>query len=223
MEIKAVVFDMDGLMIDSERIVQHSWSIVGRRLGYDNLGEDIYYTMGLNLTGRENYFKVKYGKEFPFQKFLTDYKREFYDYVEKNGIDVKPGLYQLLETLKKLGIPMAVATSTNRESAMKHLESKKIVPYFKGMVFGDMVTESKPSPEIYLKACQLIDINPKHAIALEDSFNGIKAAYAAGMMPLMVPDLIKDTSEVDDLLFAKKSDLLEVDSMFESLFSQSIH
>lgn len=222
-KIEAVIFDMDGLMIDSERIVQRSWNIVGKRMGYENLGEDIYHTMGLSVIGREQYFKGKYGEEFPFQKFLTDYRKEYYNYVNVHGIDAKPGLYQLLETVKQLGIPMVVATSTGRESAMKNLEMKNVVPYFKGFVCGDMVTESKPSPEIYLKACQLADVNPKHAIALEDSFNGIKAAYAAGMMPVMVPDLIKDTSEVDHLLFAKKSDLKEVAKMFENLVSQSVH
>ena len=210
MEIKAVIFDMDGLMLDSERIVQRSWNIVGGRMGYGYLGEDIYHTMGLNVVRREEYFKGKYGKKFPFQEFLTDYKKEYCKYVNENGIDAKPGLYQLLETLKQLGIPMAVATSTSRDSAMKNLEEKNVTSYFEGFVCGDMVKDAKPSPEIYLKACEVVGVNPKDAIALEDSFNGIKAAYAAGMMPVMVPDLIKDTSEVDDLLFAKKNDLNEV-------------
>ena len=223
MEIKAVVFDMDGLMIDSERIVQRSWKIVGERMGYDNLGEDIYHTMGLNVVARELYFTSKYGKEFPFQEFLTDYRKEYYKYVNKNGIDAKPGLYKLLETLKQLRIPMAVATSTSRESAMKSLEAKDVTSYFEGFVCGDMVTEAKPSPEIYLKACDLVGVNPKNAIALEDSFNGIKAAYTAGMMPVMVPDLIVDTSEVDDLLFAKKVDLNEVAEWIEYKCSHLLH
>jgi len=223
MEIKAVIFDMDGLMIDSERIVQHAWNIVGERLGYGNLGEDIYHTMGLSVVGREQYFVDKYGTEFPFQKFLSEYRKEYYDYVNENGIDAKPGLYQLLEKLKELGIPMVVATSTSRESAMKSLEAKKVTSYFEGFVCGDMVTESKPSPEIYLRACELIGVNPKNAIALEDSFNGIKAAYSAGMMPVMVPDLIKDTLEVDEILFAKCVDLNEVADWIASKCSQLIH
>ena len=222
MEIKAVIFDMDGLMIDSERIVQLAWKIVGERLGYGDLGEDIYHTMGLSVV-REKYFIKKYGEKFPFQEFLTEYRKEYYEYVNKNGIDAKPGLYQLLETLKQLGIPMAVATSTSRESAMKNLEAKNITSYFAGFVCGDMVTESKPSPEIYLKACELIGVDPKNAIALEDSFNGIKAAYAAGMMPVMVPDLIKDTLEVDELLFAKKADLNEVAEWIQFQCSHLLH
>ena len=99
---------------------------------------------------------------------------------------------------------------------MKNLEEKNVTSYFEGFICGDMVTEAKPSPEIYLKACDLVGVNPKNAIALEDSFNGIKAAYTAGMMPVMVPDLIVDTSEVDDLLFAKKADLNEVAEWFRS-------
>jgi len=220
MEIDAVIFDMDGLMIDTERIVQNSWNIVGKRMGYADLGEDIYHTMGLNVVRREEYFMGKYGKEFPFQEFLRDYRKEYYEYVNVHGIDAKPGLYELLETLKQLGIPMAVATSTGRESAMKNLEAKNVTSYFQAFICGDMVTQAKPSPEIYLKACEVIGVNPKNAIALEDSFNGIKAAYAAKMIPVMVPDLIKDTSEVDDLLFAKKADLNEVAEWIRSECSQ---
>lgn len=210
MEIKAVIFDMDGLMIDSERIVKRSWSIVGKRMGYGDLGEDIYQTMGLNVVRREAYFKGKYGEDFPFAEFLEDYRREYYEYVSEHGIDAKAGLYELLETLKNLKIPMAVATSTAKTSAMKNLEAKNIVSYFDAFICGDMVSDAKPSPEIYLKACEMLGVNPKTAIALEDSLNGIKSAYAAGMIPIMVPDLIKDTSEVDELLFAKKMNLNEV-------------
>ena len=223
MEIKAVIFDMDGLMIDTERIVQRAWNIVGERLGYGALGEDIYHTMGLNVVAREKYFKGKYGENFPFQEFLTDYREEYYEYVNEHGIDAKPGLYELLETLKQLDIPMAVATSTSRESAMKNLEAKHVTSYFKAFICGDMVTDAKPSPEIYLKACEVIGVNPQNAIALEDSFNGIKAAYAAGMMPVMVPDLIKDTSEVDDLLYAQKADLNEVAEWIRYECSQLLH
>ena len=223
MEIDAVIFDMDGLMIDTERIVQNSWNIVGKRMGYADLGEDIYHTMGLNVVRREEYFMDKYGKEFPFEEFLKDYRKEYYKYVNENGIDAKPGLYELLENLKQLRIPMAVATSTSRESAMKTLEAKNVTSYFEGFICGDMVTEAKPSPEIYLKACEVIGVHPKNAIALEDSFNGIKAAYAAGMMPVMVPDLIKDTSEVDDLLFAKKADLNEVAEWIKGNCSHMFH
>ena len=192
-------------------------------MGYGDLGEDIYQTMGLNVVRREDYFKGKYGKEFPFKEFLTDYRKEYYEYVKEYGIDAKPGLYQLLETLKQLRLPMVVATSTSRESAMKNLEAKNVTSYFEGFVCGDMVTEAKPSPEIYLKACEVIGVDPKNAIALEDSFNGIKAAYAAGMMPVMVPDLIKDTSEVDDLLFAKKANLNEVDEWIRNRCSHLFH
>lgn len=216
MEIKAVIFDMDGLMIDSERIVQRAWSIVGKRMGYGDLGEDIYQTMGLNVVRRERYFKDKYGEDFPFDQFLADYRKEYYNYVSEHGIDAKAGLYELLETLKNLKIPMAVATSTARENAMKNLEAKKVNSYFETFICGDMVTDAKPSPEIYLKACEMLGVDPRSAVALEDSLNGIKAAYAAGMMPVMVPDLIKDTSEVDGLLFAKKTDLIEVSEWITS-------
>lgn len=210
MKIKAVVFDMDGLMIDSERIIQRSWGIAGRRMGFERLEDDIYNILGINRRGREQYFKGKYGQDFPFERFLEDYRKEYALYAEEHGIPAKKGLYELLDTLKDLGIPMALATSSGRQSAMRNLERLGVTGYFSGYVCGDMVTNSKPDPEIYLKACASIQADPAETAALEDSVIGIKSAYAAGMIPVMVPDLVKDIREVEPLLAARKEDLLEV-------------
>mgnify|MGYP003593761091 CR=1 FL=1 len=210
MNIKAVVFDMDGLMIDSERIIRRAWGIVGRQLGYGDLGEDMYYTMGLNVVRREKYFKDKYGEDFPFDEFLDAYRHEYHMYVREHGIDAKPGLYEILETLKELGIPMAVATSTGRDNAIRNLKDKNVDGYFDVMVCGDMVNDAKPSPEIYQKACELLGVMPGDAIALEDSLNGVRSAFAAGMQTIMIPDLIKDTSEAESMIFMKMDSLSDV-------------
>lgn len=215
MKISAVIFDMDGLMIDSERVVQYSWGIVGKRMGYPHLDQDIYHTLGKNCSGRERYFKEKYGESFPFEEFLKEYRKEYALYIKAHGISPKKGLYRLLDYLKNRKIPMAIATSSSEESAVKNLKALGVYDCFDGFVFGDMVAHSKPHPEIYEKACFSIGAVPEETIALEDSINGIKSASRAGLIPVMVPDLVRETKEVEELLAAKKEDLLEVAEWIE--------
>ena len=105
---------------------------------------------------------------------------------------------------------MAIATSSSYEHARRNVEKERIARYFQGMVTGNMVTEGKPSPEIYRKACELLSVEPEKALALEDSLHGILSAHRAGMVTVMVPDLIKDSSSVDGILDGKAASLLEV-------------
>lgn len=210
MKIEAVVFDMDGLMIDSERIVQMTWSIAGERMGYGKLGEHIYQTLGFNVKKREAYFKHVYGDDFPFEVFRLETKKAWNEYVKRQAIPAKKGLYELLEALKQRNIKMGVATSSSREYAMKEIMDKGIDAYFDGFVFGDMVKEGKPAPEIYLRACQQLQVNPANALALEDSIHGIQAAHDAGMRSIFVPDLVNDSSLIDEWIDAKLMDLYEV-------------
>lgn len=214
-KIEAVVFDMDGLMFDSERIVQHAWNLAGEQMGYGKLGHHIYNTMGLNVVGREAYFQEHLGEQFPFADFCVKYRKVFRGYVEEHGLPVKDGLYELLDVLKKWGIKRAVATSSSHDHTVKNLKEAGILDDFQAVVTGEMVSEAKPSPEIYLKACKMIDTEPEHALALEDSYNGIRAAHHAGMTVIMVPDLLVDSSPVDELLDAKMGSLAEVTRWME--------
>lgn len=207
---KGVVFDMDGLIFDSERIVQYSWDVAGECLGFGKLGDNIYNTLGLNRNSRERYFKGKYGEDFPFEKFQEEYRKAFYEYVGDAGLPAKPGLHELLEVLKERDIKMAVATSSSHNHAIASIKREGIYPYFHTIITGNMVTEAKPSPEIYQKACAGLQILPKECLALEDAYNGIRSAHAAGMMTIMVPDLLKDTSFVEEILDGKMDSLLDV-------------
>lgn len=209
-KLEAVVFDMDGLMFDSERIVQMSWNKAGEILGYGPLGENIYHTLGFNLQKRAAYFKNKYGEDFPFEKFLNEYRKFYQSYVKKYGLPVKTGLQELLLYLKNKNIKMAIATSSSDTTAKKNINRAGITHYFDVIISGNMVKKSKPFPEIYQTACKQLNVLPEHAMALEDAPNGLRAAYAAGMMAVMIPDLLKDSSSVDDILFAKKDSLLNV-------------
>lgn len=209
--IKGVVFDMDGLMFDSERVVQYAWNAVGEQMGYGPLGdENICHTIGFNVVRRAAYFREKCGEDFPFEEFQKRYRQAYYDYVRERKVPPKEGLHELLKVLRQKGIPMAIATSSSPAHARKSVEDEGIEDYFTGMVTGDMVTEGKPSPEIYLKACALLGVQPEEALALEDSIHGIRSAHNAGMVTVMVPDLVKDSSPVDDILDGKAQSLAEV-------------
>ena len=207
--LQAVVFDMDGLMFDSERYIQTAWNQAGTMLGYGTLGDHIEKTLGFNGTKRREFFLDLCGQDFPYDEFLELYRSLYFDRVRKEGIPAKEGLHETLGVLKKLGIRMGVATSSSRENTLKNLEREQISGYFQTVITGDMIQHGKPEPDIYLEACRKLGAEPQDAIALEDAINGIKAAARAGMMPVMIPDLIKDTTEVDDILFGRYDSLAE--------------
>ena len=215
-KIQGVVFDMDGLMFDSERIVQHAWNVAGRQMGYGDLGyENMCHTIGFNVVRRQEYFLKKYGQNFPFEEFKERYREAYAAYVKEHGVPAKKGLHELLRVLKNRGIPMAIATSSSPAHARGNVEKEGIGDYFVGMITGDMVTEGKPSPEIYQKACELLAIEPSKALALEDSLHGIQAAHKAGMVTVMVPDLVQDSGLIDGILDGKAESLLEVAQWME--------
>ncbi len=215
--IEAIVFDMDGLLFDSEQIVQRSWEEAGNQLGLEHMGETIYHTLGMNLAGRNHYFRNTIAKDFPCEEFAKQARIWFYKIVNEEGLPMKNGARELLEYGKANGYRMAIATSSRREYALKNLKAAKIYDFFDAGVFGDMVQHAKPDPEIYLKACDSIGAAPANCIALEDAPAGIRAAYAAGMKPIMIPDLVAPTPEIEALLYETCDTLLGVIGILEKL------
>lgn len=215
--IEAIVFDMDGLLFDSERIVQRSWEEAGNQLGLEHMGETIYHTLGMNLAGRNHYFRNTIAKDFTCEEFAKQARIWFYKIVNEEGLPMKNGARELLEYGKANGYRMAIATSSRREYALKNLKAAKIYDFFDAGVFGDMVQHAKPNPEIYLKACDSIGAAPANCIALEDAPAGIRAAYAAGMKPIMIPDLVAPTPEIEALLYETCDTLLGVIGILEKL------
>ena len=178
MKVEALVFDMDGLLLDSERVVQRSWNYAGEKLGYRRIGEHIYHTLGFNVVRREAYFKSVYGEDFPMDKFNELTREKYYGICDKEGIGVKEGARELLIYAKEHGYKVGLATSSREIHAKASLEKVGLWKYFDGGVFGDSVKHAKPDPEIYLKACEAICTEPVHSIALEDAPAGIRSASA---------------------------------------------
>ena len=137
--IEALIFDMDGLLFDSERVVQRSWNIAGNELGFGLVGENIYNTLGMNLKSRTDYFKRVYGADFPMDRFAERTREIYYEIAREEGVPLKPGVRALLEYGKQHGYKMGVATSSRQEHAVNAMKEKGIYDYFNNCVFGDMV------------------------------------------------------------------------------------
>ena len=216
-KIKALIFDMDGLLINSERIVQRAWKLAGPVIGYEGIEEHIYPLLGANAKKRDAYFREQFGDEFPLERFYEVNKKFFYGIVEEEGIPLKPGVIELMEEAKKRGLKIGLATSSRKEYAEEILTKVGIWHYFDGAVFGDQVTKAKPDPEIYLLACGKAGVEPKEALALEDAPAGIRSASSAGMRVVMVPDLVEPDEEIQKLYYKKVETLHEVLPLLEEL------
>ncbi len=215
--MKAVIFDMDGLMFDTERVFVDAWNYAGEKIGIGKAGYMIMRSLGLNNDMVRKVWHDEFGDDYDHDA-LDRYTEEYLDeYYAKNGVPVKKGLYNLLEYLDEHGYKTAVASSTKTADVMKRLQSTGVEKYFSAVIGGDKVKKSKPQPDIYLAACEAIGAIPAEAYALEDSRNGLLAAHSAGLKPIMVPDLWQSDAEFDKILYAKAVDLDEVKALFEKM------
>lgn len=189
--IKALLFDMDGLLLDSERGVQESWNVAGEALGYGKVGEHIYNTLGMNAAGRKEYFNNVFGTGFPYEEFQKLSRKAFFNVADQEGIPLKPGAKELIFYAKQMGYKVGLVTSSRKEYAVDVLKKAGIFSYFDGCIFGDMVSKSKPDPEIYEKGCKMLGEEPEWCVAFEDAPAGVMAASAAGIDVIMVPDLVQ--------------------------------
>ena len=150
------------------------------------------------------------GEDFPCERFFARRVEIMDAIIAKNGLPVKPGLYELLDFLEQNGYRRAVATSTRREHAMRYFSMAGITDRFDAVATGDMVQRGKPFPDVFLKACELLGEAPENCLALEDSLNGIRAAFNGGIQPFMVPDLVEPDAETLALLRGKGQTLRDV-------------
>lgn len=192
----AVVFDMDGVIFDSERCVMDCWMEVARRHGLGDIRPLLRACLGVTREETIRTARRMMGEDFPCELFMQEASALFHERHDGGRLPLKPGVRELLAFLKAKGVPVALASSTRSESVIRELSDAGLYPSFDAVICGDMVTHSKPHPEIYLKACEALGTPPSAAYAIEDSFNGIRSAHRAGMMPLMVPDLVQPDGEI---------------------------
>lgn len=195
-DLRAVVFDMDGLLLDSEAIFKLAWKHAAGVGGYD-LPDDVFYRMIGRTREDSNRILVEaFGGKCVPENFSHEVDTFHDRYVRENGIPLKAGVEEILDWCDARGLPRAVATSTYEPLATPRLAETGLLPRFSIAVFGDHVSRGKPNPDIYLRAAERLGVEPSQCLALEDSYNGVRAARAAGMTIYMVPDLLRPTAEM---------------------------
>lgn len=213
MTIKAVVFDMDGTLVDSEKVSFAAWDKTAEIMGLDIPDTVVRSFLGRNYDSyRSLLIEHLGGDENLGDSVLDQHTKSFFE-IAKTELELKPGAREALEALSGIGLPMAVATSTPRAWAEPRLARFNLQRYFKSMTCGDEVENSKPAPDIFIAAAKSLGIDPCECAAVEDSFTGVKAAYDAGMNVFMVPDLIKPTAEVASQCVAVIDTLHELPSV----------
>jgi HAD superfamily hydrolase (TIGR01509 family) len=215
--VQAVIFDMDGLMLDSQRLATKAWQRAVASFGFCLTDEINLRLIGRNDQDSNKILLSSFGPSFPLSEVHHLAGRNFTQLVEAAGIPVKPGLGELLDFLDTKAIPRAVATSTSRRDCIHLLEKANLISRFPLAVCGDEIQKGKPSPDLFLKAAQLLRAIPEKCVVLEDSFPGIKAASAAGMIPIMVPDMKEADEEMRLLSYAVVENLFEAKGVIQNI------
>lgn len=215
MQFTTVIFDMDGLMLDSERLYRKVWQSAARDLGHTLSDEQFLQLVGRRNEDCQRLLREAYGPDFPMERLMERCRHHDERLIGSGPIPLKEGLLDLLDWLEARRIPKVVATSTHRDRAMRKLEHANLAHRFAAITTGDQVTHGKPAPDIFLAAAASIGADPATCIVLEDSEPGITGAHAAGMIPIMVPDLIAPTPEARTRCRAVARSLVEVKAMLE--------
>ena len=213
MNIKGVVFDMDGLMFDTENLTYTLQKPILAERGIDYTLDWYKQTVGKRSEDIILMFRELCGDSFNYEAFRAQCREAYQKYTDEFGVPVKEGLFELLDYLKAKGIKIALATSTTEPSAARTLKISGTLPYFDALVCADDVKRGKPYPDPFIKAAEKLGLNPENCLALEDSINGIKSAYSAGMVTVMIPDLIEPSDEIKPMckkIFPSLKDVISI-------------
>lgn len=214
--IKGIIFDMDGLMLDTEKLLAKYWMQAAQEAGFPMQLEHVLGIRSLSAVYAKPKLQAIFGKNFNYEKIRARRRELTAQHLAVYGIEKKAGLDTLLAYLHENHYQIAVATATDRQRTEQYLKQVQIDSYFDTLICGDMVTKGKPDPEIYLTACHELHLPPEQCMALEDSPNGILSAFRAGCKPVMIPDLSQPDENLQDKLYACVPDLSHVIHLLET-------
>ncbi|KXS50438.1 HAD family phosphatase [Halanaerobium sp. ST460_2HS_T2] len=215
--IKGIIFDMDGLMFDTEKLSKTIWKNIGEEKGY-NFDEDLFdQLIGTDINTTKNIFKDKFGSDFSYDKMRKRKCKIMAKKIEKEGVPIKKGLNETIKYLKENDYRIAVASSSSKETIEFYLRSVNLNREIDFIIGGDEVKESKPNPEIFNKCCEKMNINKKEILILEDSINGILAADKANMNVVLIEDIVSVPKKVKKLTYKELNHLAELPLLLEKI------
>ena len=207
--VKAVVFDMDGLLVDTEQVVFRAMQRAAGAIAREMPFATFQRMVGLQHAASDLILKEHFGEGFDLDAWSDAVSAHFQEELAA-GIALKAGAVELLDELDGVGLPRAIATSSSLAAVRQSLGPHSLVDRFDALITRDVQTRGKPHPEPFLKAAEALGVAPADCLALEDSHNGVRAAAAAGMMTVMVPDMLDPTEEMHSLCIRIARDLHEV-------------
>lgn len=211
--IQAVIFDMDGTLIDTEKYYRRCWPKALAAFGYRMTDEQALTLRSLGRPFAITQLKSWFGEELDYHAVREKRKELVEECLGREGISLKPGARELLQTLQRRRITAAIATATDLERTERYLKKVGIFEYFDRLISATMVKEGKPSPDIYLYACEQLKLQPDQCIAVEDSPNGVLSAYRAGCRVVMVPDQTEPDEELQKCLWDQVDTLVEIEKL----------
>jgi len=212
-DIRAVVFDLDGTLTDTEKVYLKAWPEALRHFGWECPDDIALELRSLGRPYAPQKFREWYGDSFDYPT-VREYRKRLVAEALKDGIPLKPGAVEILEWLRSNGIITAIATSNDMERTVSYLERIGLSDCFDRIACADMVEFGKPAPDIYEEACRKIGTRPEETVAVEDSPNGIRSAFRAGLKAVMIPDLTEPDEELSKMLYARLDSLLDLKTLF---------
>ncbi len=211
----SIIFDMDGVLFDTERMSIPAWEKAGQKFGISGLGAISVECTGTNAVRCKEIITGHFDHPIPYDDIRQEKSRLMHESFRQNGMPVKSGAFELMDWLRENNFSIGLATSTSQASASEELAMCGLDRYLDAVVYGDNLKRSKPAPDIFLLCAERLRVSPAATWVIEDSYNGIRAAHAAGMRPIMVPDMLVPTPEMEELTVTICNDLMQVRQYLE--------
>ena len=209
----AFIFDLDGTLIDTEKLYRKYWPMALADYGYELSDERALMLRSLGRPFAPAQFKEWYGEDFDYNLVRQRRKEYVEGHIEKYGIDLRPGVKEILTFLKEKNITVAIATATDLERTTKYLKMTGISEFFTDIICATMVEHGKPAPDIYKYACEKLNKKPSECFAVEDAPNGVKSAFDAGLKVIFIPDQAPSDDSFKSMIFAEFDNIKEIKSL----------